>query len=421
MKKKILLLSCASLMAVTTVQAQEEKTNQNESVLDNTKKIETIKDSNESNLTDKSKVDSLKEDVKKIETNKEVIKKQISEIHQYIDSTEKTIMDIQNKLNDTHTKITVAELKIESLTKSINKTQQDIIKKNEELNEQKEKLGQTLSFMYENRNLGFFQFYFQTENLDDFINTVTFINIVAEENQKLNDLIEKQENKLQIQKTKLQSDKTILESAKSKLVTLKEQQEVQKAEMDATLLKHKEHESEMLSKLDEEQKAQDAIMEEINKVLLETVPNIGSEDIPLNPDQVLNSPMKPGTYIISSVYGSRVHPVLGYTRSHNGIDLAADLGSPIYSTGTGKVLFSGPSKGYGNWIVIQNDNGLFSIYGHMESENLFVKPGQRVNQGQLISAVGNSGLSSGPHLHLSIATSFDGNNFNYIDPLTVIK
>lgn len=394
MNKKLVLLACASLIAVPSLHAQ---------------------------ANEKKDVNLLKEDLKEVEAKKDTIEKEISEIHQYIDETEKVIMGIQNNLNDTNTKIANTEDKIKQLSQNIVEKQKEIDVKIIELNEQKQKLGQTISFMYENKDFGFFQFFFQTEELSDFLKTYDFINIVADENEKIYQQIQKQEADLKSQKVALENDKKTLETSKVSLVQLKEQQTAQKAEQDLILSQHKDREAEMLQKLKEEEEASNQIMSEINKALQGLTPNAGTDDIPLDPNQTLVSPMAAGSYYISSVYGYRVHPVLGYTRLHNGTDFAASMGTPIYSAGTGTVLFSGPSSGYGNWIVIQHDNGLLSIYGHMESNTLYVSPGQRVNQGQLISKVGDSGLSSGPHLHFSVATEFNGSSFTYVDPLTVLK
>lgn len=394
MNKKLVFLACASLLAIPSLQAQ---------------------------ANEKKDVNLLKEDLKEVEAKKDTLEKEISEIHQYIDETEKVIMGIQNNLNDTNTKITNTENKIKQLSQNIAEKQNEINSKIIELNEQKQKLGQTISFMYENKDFGFFQFFFQTEELSDFLKTYDFINIVADENEKIYKQIQKQEADLKTQKATLENDKKSLETSKISLEQLKAQQITQKAEQDLILNQHKDREAEMLQKLKEEEDASNQIMAEINKALQGMTPNAGTEEIPLDPEQKLASPMAAGTYYISSVYGYRVHPVLGYSRLHNGSDFAAPMGTPIYSAGTGTVLFSGPSNGYGNWIVIQHDNGLLSIYGHMESNNLYVIPGQRVMQGQLISKVGNSGLSSGPHLHFSVATEFNGSSFTYIDPLTVLQ
>lgn len=366
-------------------------------------------------------VDTLKKDYERIEADKSDTKKNISEINLYIDETEKVIMGINNTLNETNEKISASERKINSLIKKLEATQKQINIKTIELKEQKIKLGQTIAFMYENQNFGFFQFFFQTEHLSDFLKTYDFIGIVADENEKIYEKIQEEEKELIHQKEKLENDRKVLETSKLTLNNLKILQEGQIAEQNIILSKHRDKEIEMLNKLKEEEEASNQIMMEINKVLKDRIPNKGSEDIPLNPNQTLVSPLEAGSFSITSVYGYRTHPVLGYSKLHEGIDMAAEIGTKIYSAGTGTVLFSGPSTGFGNWIVIQEDNGLLTIYGHMDSGNLYVLPGERVTQGQVISLVGNSGLSSGPHLHFSVATSFDGSSFTYIDPLTVLK
>lgn len=85
---------------------------------------------------------------------------------------------------------------------------------------------------------------------------------------------------------------------------------------------------------------------------------------------------------------------------HPGIDLAAPLGTPIYSVGNGTVLAAGPAQGFGNWVVIDHHDGTVSIYGHMRYLN--VRPGQQVGPGSLIAWVGTEGFSTGPHLHFEV-------------------
>lgn len=404
----------------TTPQAQKDSNNTDKQTIQKEEKP-SINVSEDIETEETKKVDALKDELKKVEEKKTNIKEQISEVHKYIDETEKTIMDIENQLTTTENQIKTTEESIKKLLHNIDVTQKEIDKKIVELNIQKEKLGQSISFLYENRDFGFFQFFFQTENLRDLLTTADLINIIADENQKVYDTIQKQEKELKEQKKQLEANKKTVEDEKNKLIVLKNQQVEQKGKQDAVLATHKERETQMVNQLTEEEKAQTEIMKQITAALKPSIPNVGSENIPLNPNQTLTSPMKAGTYQISSMYGYRTHPVLGYQRLHSGTDFAAPMGEAIYSAGVGTVLFSGPASGFGNWIVIHHDNGLYSIYGHMEANSLYVKPGQRVNQGQQISAVGNQGITSGPHLHFSVATKYDGSVFTYVDPLSVLK
>jgi murein DD-endopeptidase MepM/ murein hydrolase activator NlpD len=103
---------------------------------------------------------------------------------------------------------------------------------------------------------------------------------------------------------------------------------------------------------------------------------------------------------MSSGYGMRRHPILGYTRMHAGIDFAAAYGSPIYAATDGVVSYSGRHGGHGNYVRLEHGNGLATGYAHMS--RIAARYGQRVRQGQVIGYVGSSGLSTGPHLHYEL-------------------
>lgn len=100
---------------------------------------------------------------------------------------------------------------------------------------------------------------------------------------------------------------------------------------------------------------------------------------------------------ITSTYGLRRHPILGYVRMHSGIDFGAPYGSPIYAVADGVVGFAGRHGGHGNYVRLEHGSGLGTGYGHMS--RIAVAPGARVRAGQVIGYVGSSGLSTGPHLH----------------------
>jgi len=96
---------------------------------------------------------------------------------------------------------------------------------------------------------------------------------------------------------------------------------------------------------------------------------------------------------------ARKHPVLHTIRAHKGTDYAASRGTPIKATGDGKVVFAGWKGGYGRVVILQHAQGIQTLYGHMNGFARNVRAGSRVNQGQVIGYVGNTGLATGPHLH----------------------
>lgn len=105
---------------------------------------------------------------------------------------------------------------------------------------------------------------------------------------------------------------------------------------------------------------------------------------------------------ITSSFGPRVHPVLGYTRIHKGTDFAVPVGTTVYASGDGVVDFVGPHGGHGNFIRIRHSPELQTAYAHLSGYASGVVVGAAVRQGQAIGLSGNTGLSSGPHLHYEV-------------------
>ncbi|WP_088890658.1 peptidoglycan DD-metalloendopeptidase family protein [Leptolyngbya ohadii] len=116
---------------------------------------------------------------------------------------------------------------------------------------------------------------------------------------------------------------------------------------------------------------------------------------------------------ITSSFGYRIHPILGYKRFHAGIDFGADTGSPIYAADSGVVLFAGWYGGYGQSVIIDHGNSLTTLYAH--ASELYVSEGQSIQQGQVIAAIGSTGLSTGPHLHFEVRQ-----NGEPVDPLNYL-
>jgi murein DD-endopeptidase MepM/ murein hydrolase activator NlpD len=113
----------------------------------------------------------------------------------------------------------------------------------------------------------------------------------------------------------------------------------------------------------------------------------------------LRSPMR-YTATVSSGFGSRRHPILGYQRAHQGVDYRAPTGTPVWSVGDGVVTLAGWNGGCGKTVAVRHENGLESIYCHLSS--ISVRVGARVDQKQTLGAVGSTGLSTGPHLHFAV-------------------
>lgn len=153
---------------------------------------------------------------------------------------------------------------------------------------------------------------------------------------------------------------------------------------------------EVKRKLDFEKANYSAISDKIlqNKVLFQAIPAI-----------------KPCVGTISDGFGYRVHPILHVSRMHDGIDIITDVGTPVVSSGKGVVEYIGNKGGYGLAVEIDHGFGYKTVYAHLSSVE--VRVGQKISRGDLIAKTGNTGLSTGPHLHYEIL--YDGIKQNPMD------
>ncbi|MEX0590377.1 MAG: M23 family metallopeptidase [Xanthobacteraceae bacterium] len=128
---------------------------------------------------------------------------------------------------------------------------------------------------------------------------------------------------------------------------------------------------------------------------------------------LVRKPMAGGVF--RSGFGPRRHPILGYVRMHTGIDWAESTGSPIFAAGNGTVIKAEWDRGgYGRRVEVQHLNGYVTSYSHLSGFARGIQPGTKVRQGQIVGYVGNTGLSTGPHLHYEVTI-----NGNFVDPMRI--
>lgn len=140
-------------------------------------------------------------------------------------------------------------------------------------------------------------------------------------------------------------------------------------------------------------------------------------DLPNNKKEILLNIIPSGSpitkeVVITSPYGKRVHPVSGQTKEHHGVDLRLNIGDPIIAPAMGKVSFAGVQNGYGNVVKVDHFYGFQTVYAHLNK--ILVKEGDIVGKGKIIAEGGNTGVSTGPHLHYEVkynGETLDPENF----------
>ena len=105
---------------------------------------------------------------------------------------------------------------------------------------------------------------------------------------------------------------------------------------------------------------------------------------------------------LSSSFGMRKHPILGFNKLHQGTDFAAPTGTPVMASGNGMIAMAQKYKGYGNYILLKHNSTFKTAYAHLSKYGRGIRKGVRVSQGQIIGYVGSTGMSTGPHLHYEV-------------------
>lgn len=401
----------------------------------------------------------LEKEKKEKEEEKKYHEEKMEELEGEIEGVEKKLKQLQGNINKVYAEIYTLNEKIEEKEAIIEELKQEIANKKDELKTIKEKLANNLYYMSSNGKVKMLEFIFRADNLSDFFNRYQIMDKVNKEGEKLYKSVQTKLKEIETLEKKEEKELNNLTVMRKELNAKKEKLNAQKLESERLQEKlnkkyeeHKSHHGEIedalkqiASQIKNKQKTNDEIIRQIEmlkeekrkrELQLQHTRQSNSGDAGTNNDRNENQnnsapvssggplyyPMKPGTYYISSYYGYRTDPITGQKGAfHAGVDFAAPAGTSIYAAQDGYVMFAGPASGFGNWIVIQHLNGLYTVYGHMYSNGIYVRPGQYVLAGDKIGAVGSAGKSTGPHLHFSVATGYNGYSFNYVNPMGYLR
>lgn len=368
----------------------------------------------------------IQKEINDLKSQKKEIQKQIDAIQSQYDANLGEMVDIVTQKEAIDQEITLLNTKIETTNAQITAygqliadTQDDLDKAEAELLELSQKHRERVRAMEEGGTLSYWEVIFQANS---FIDLLDRINMVEEINASDRSRIEEMRIAADIvdaARLNLEAEKRSLEETREELAEDQAALEIKRTESDDLLYELEQKAEEFQILMDESELLQEELMQEIAQKEVELKEAKYDEYLAKLALQGENPPsnaswLMPTSGRLTSPFGMRVHPVLGVSRMHNGIDLAAAQGTPIYATRSGKVTTcSYQAGGAGNYVSINHLDGFSSIYMHMT--HYVVSPGQNVSQGQLIGYVGSTGLSTGPHLHFGI--SYAG---TYVNPLAYV-
>lgn len=320
-----------------------------------------------------------------------------------------------SRMNDVLADLVAAEAVLADLNVSINETQTAISFAELEISQKEAELAETNARIVDTHTMvvtqavelfkrggGHIQTVFDYQSVQDAALAVRYGSTVIEEtNQALASLEELRSQKEQ-QRTLIEEERATLNGHLDRLDTAQAQAQNQKQDVEQSralveaelinqqaLLQTIKNEA---AHIENEIAAEEAEQERLIELLAaeQRRGGIAPGELfpPLNPTRIV------------SAYGPRLHPILGYTRIHAGLDLDGDNGQEIFAAASGTVIYSGYRGGYGNTVIIDHGGGMATLYAHQSS--LVASRGDEVSLGDLIGYVGSTGLSTGPHLHFEV-------------------
>lgn len=403
------------------------------------------------------------DDVKRAERELEAAKQQAQQLDNKLNELNGSISDTESYINQVDGWISDVTLQIYNLNQEINAKQAEIDAKQTQINDTlanidavKTSIAQTeinlsdaqtteanqyssmklrIQYMYENGDESFLDILFSSDSMIDFLNNAEYISEISkydreklieygENKDRITNLLanlETQKSELETQEAKYETELGELEEQKSVLNSKKSEQEVLQASYtDLYNAKNNELSNLESQQSDTEYKKQLALKEvEEQEQLVEQARKEYAawlaELARLNKDADAAVAAKlaeinvtgftwpvPGFNRITSQFGMRMHPILGYEKLHDGTDIsgAGINGTPILAAYSGTVVLAQSYWGYGNCVKIDHGGGVVTLYAHASA--ILVSVGQQVNAGDTIALVGSTGNSTGPHLHFSL-------------------
>lgn len=326
------------------------------------------------------------------------IQQEIEDLKRQLDSkksAEKSVLAelarLERQLNLASKELSYIEVQLSVTDSQISKTRSEVVDMEQKLENQHQAFDARLVSMYKAGRVSYIDVLLTSNSLSEFMSRLHYLKQIAVQDTVL--IAEYSRSR-----ESLLAKETELEEYYAKLTGLKASQERKRTEVTSRSQDREKYlsavqadKNRLAESLDQMEKEAEAL----NKVIA---------DLQAQGQKPQAHPLKmiwPATGgWISSNYGSRYHPVLGYNRWHSGIDYAAKRGAPIKAAEDGTVILAGSNGGYGYCVILDHGGGVSTLYGH--ADKLLVKKGQDVIKGQTIALVGSTGLSTGPHLHFEV-------------------
>lgn len=365
---------------------------------------------------------ALRQQAEEAKEQQEKAAEQRQEAQHYVNKNNNYLKQVMAEMDTVSSELAKISVEIDKTEENLRNTAVKLDETKLRIQERSELLDSRVRLMYTDGAVSYLDVLLSSTSFTDFLERADSLQAIANQDHLL--LEEHKQDKLLIEEQKLQLEQ---EYAKVK-------QLYADAESRKSTLEQKENEKQkLIQKYYAEIEESDDISEEQEALLVELATKraaLEKEKNKLKAAQVYTYKRKSssgsggfkgngGSMALpvsgarnSSGYGTRVHPITGKVKKHTGIDLAAPQGTDIHAAEGGVVIVAEWWSGYGNTVIIDHGDNVWTLYGHIRNGGISVEKGQQVKRGQKIAEVGSTGNSTGPHLHFEVRI-----NGSPVDPM----
>lgn len=407
--------------------------------------------------------DELQQEIDELQSQSDQLAEEREELEAQIQENKDKTLTIVEQKSQVDREIELTRKEAENVNEQIHHYNMLIAEKQAEVDDLKQEQNDLLSSfrkrmraMQERGEISYFEVMLQAKSFADMLNCRVMIEEIARADQRMMDEIRDMAAEVMAAKDDLAQEKVKIELKKAELAETEAVLAEKRAESDALLVELNANKQKLIEECEEYERQEAALSDQIADLEAERTEilyqewleeqkrleqerleqeqqnqqnqnnnnnsssgdgdsNSSSGSGSTNPPASGESFKFPLSYctMLTSSYGYRVHPITGNYSFHNGVDLAAGQGTPIYATKSGKVTTATYNYAYGYYVVVNHLDGYSSLYGHMT--HYTVSEGDYVDRGEVIGYVGSTGYSTGPHLHFTIY--YNGstvNPMNYI-------
>ncbi|GMQ60184.1 peptidoglycan DD-metalloendopeptidase family protein [Vallitalea sediminicola] len=350
----------------------------------------------------KQQLDELEQEKKNnqssIKENEQNIKELDSDIKELIER----VIQLDMQIDEFDFKIKDLEQQLGDKEKEIEVTKQDLAKAKEKEAKYFKQTSERMKVIYEQGDSAYLEVVLESKNLSDLLNRVEYVNALLEYDMNMIKELEDIRDDIANKEAKLEDDKKIIVGLKDECdlqkVALEEVQATKEKEMAVLETDKRINQAE----IDAKKKEMDEIAKAIDNIKSKLVYAGGKMSWPTKSRR------------ITCDFGPRPHPITKNPSYHTGIDIGIPSGTSVKAASNGTVTFAGYSSVWGNYALIDHGSGYVTIYAH--NSKLLVKKGQKVKIGQTIAKSGNTGWSTGPHLHFGIRK-----NGEWVNPINMLN